>query len=131
MAARRSRWSQRATLVTSVGVVVIVALDAARAAPPARTDARPNVVVVLVDDMGWSDIGPYGGDIPTPNLDALAARGVRFTQFYATPRCSPISPPAVPISSGRLPQHGPGPREPTWTRGRGHRGSPGATTRRR
>ena len=39
--------------------------------------------------MGWSDIGPYGGEIPTPNLDALAARGVRFTQFYSTPRCSP------------------------------------------
>ena len=39
--------------------------------------------------MGWSDIGSYGGEIPTPNLDALAARGVRFTQFYSTPRCSP------------------------------------------
>ena len=59
------------------------------ASAAARTDARPNVVVVLVDDMGWSDIGPYGGEIPTPNLDALARGGVRFTQFYATPRCSP------------------------------------------
>ena len=39
--------------------------------------------------MGWSDIGPFGSEIATPNLDALAARGVRFTQFYATPRCSP------------------------------------------
>ena len=39
--------------------------------------------------MGWSDIGPYGSEIPTPNLDALAARGARFTQFYSTPRCSP------------------------------------------
>jgi arylsulfatase A-like enzyme len=51
--------------------------------------ARPNVVVILVDDMGWSDIGSYGGEIPTPNLDALAAKGVRFTQFYNTARCSP------------------------------------------
>ena len=50
---------------------------------------RPNVVVILVDDMGWSDIGPYGGEIPTPHLDALAANGLRFTQFYSTPRCSP------------------------------------------
>ena len=59
--------------------------------PPAAApaDSRPNVVLILVDDMGWSDIGPYGGEIPTPNLDALAARGVRFTQFYSTPRCSP------------------------------------------
>jgi arylsulfatase len=50
---------------------------------------RPNIVVVLVDDLGWSDIGCYGSEIPTPHLDRLAARGVRFTQFYNTPRCSP------------------------------------------
>ena len=50
---------------------------------------RPNVVVILVDDMGWSDIGCYGSEIPTPNLDALAENGVRFTQFYNTGRCSP------------------------------------------
>jgi hypothetical protein len=42
-----------------------------------------------VDDMGWSDIGPYGGEIPTPSLDTLGRRGVSFTEFYATPRCSP------------------------------------------
>ncbi len=39
--------------------------------------------------MGWSDIAPYGGEIPTPNLDAVARNGVRFTQFYNTARCSP------------------------------------------
>lgn len=50
---------------------------------------RPNIIVILVDDMGFSDIGCYGSEIPTPNLDALAATGVRFTQFYNTPRCSP------------------------------------------
>ena len=50
---------------------------------------RPNVVVVLVDDMGFSDIGCYGSEIPTPNLDRLASRGVRFTTFYNTARCSP------------------------------------------
>ena len=55
----------------------------------AQADVRPNVVVILVDDMGWSDLASYGGEIPTPNLDALAARGVRFSQFYSTPRCSP------------------------------------------
>src|SRR6186997_1462684 len=84
----RSRWTGP-TLAAAVGIVAVVALDAVGATPAARTDARPNVVVVLVDDMGWSDIGPYGGEIPTPNLDALADRGVTFTQFYATPRCSP------------------------------------------
>ncbi len=51
--------------------------------------ARPNVIVILVDDMGFSDIGCYGGEIATPNLDALAANGVRFTQFYNTGRCCP------------------------------------------
>lgn len=50
---------------------------------------RPNIVVILIDDMGWSDLGCYGGEVPTPNIDALAAGGVRFTQFYNTARCSP------------------------------------------
>ena len=50
---------------------------------------RPDVVVILVDDMGWSDLGCYGGEIHTPNLDALAAGGVRYTQFYNCARCCP------------------------------------------
>lgn len=58
---------------------------------PARAAAadRPNIIVVLVDDMGFSDLGCYGSEIPTPNLDALAANGLRFTQFYNTGRCCP------------------------------------------
>ncbi|RYX86435.1 arylsulfatase [bacterium] len=55
----------------------------------ATTPQRPNVVVLLVDDMGWADIGCYGGETKTPNLDKLAKGGVRFTQFYNTARCSP------------------------------------------
>src|SRR5262245_5004768 len=50
---------------------------------------HPNIVVILTDDMGFSDLGCYGGEINTPNLDALAAGGVRFTQFYNTARCCP------------------------------------------
>lgn len=50
---------------------------------------RPNIIVVLSDDMGFSDIGCYGGEIETPNLDALADGGLRFTQFYNTGRCCP------------------------------------------
>ncbi len=50
---------------------------------------RPNIVVIMVDDMGFSDIGCYGGEIPTPHLDALAAGGVKFSQFYNTGRCCP------------------------------------------
>ena len=50
---------------------------------------RPNVVLILCDDMGYSDIGCYGGEVLTPNLDRLATNGLRFSQFYSTPRCSP------------------------------------------
>ena len=55
----------------------------------AAAETKPNIIVVLVDDMGFSDIGCYGSEIPTPNLDALAANGLRFTQFYNTGRCCP------------------------------------------
>ncbi len=51
--------------------------------------ARPNVVLILADDLGFSDVGSYGGEISTPQLDRLAAEGARLTQFYNTARCSP------------------------------------------
>lgn len=53
------------------------------------TDDRPNIIVILSDDMGYSDIGAYGGEIHTPKLDELARNGLRFTQFYNTGRCCP------------------------------------------
>ena len=55
----------------------------------AKTSSRPNIVLIMADDMGYSDIGCFGGEIHTPNLDGLAAGGVRFTQFYNTARCCP------------------------------------------
>jgi arylsulfatase len=55
----------------------------------AAPSSRPNILVILVDDMGFSDIGCFGSEIPTPNLDRLAADGLRFTQFYNTGRCCP------------------------------------------
>ncbi|MHA1369461.1 MAG: arylsulfatase [Promethearchaeota archaeon] len=51
--------------------------------------STPNIVLILADDMGYSDIGCYGGEINTPNLDSLALDGIRLTQFYNTARCSP------------------------------------------
>ena len=67
-----------------VGLLVcLVAMQAVAQAP------RPNIVVILTDDMGFSDLGCYGGEINTPNLDALAAGGLRFTHFYNTGRCCP------------------------------------------
>ncbi|MBU6308348.1 MAG: arylsulfatase [Planctomycetes bacterium] len=76
-----------------VGLIVCaVILGGARESCPAAEPAlpaRPNIVVILVDDMGFSDLGCYGGEIPTPHLDALAANGLRFTQCYNTARCCP------------------------------------------
>ena len=50
---------------------------------------RPNIILIMADDMGFSDIGCYGGEIQTPNLDQLAEDGLRYTQFYNTARCCP------------------------------------------
>jgi len=61
-------------------------LASARAADP---PAHPNVIIILADDMGFSDVGCYGGEIHTPNIDRLASQGVRFAQFYNMARCCP------------------------------------------
>ena len=55
----------------------------------AAGSGRPNIVVIMADDMGFSDIGCYGGDVETPVIDSLAANGLRFRQFYNTARCCP------------------------------------------
>ncbi|MHC4250263.1 MAG: arylsulfatase [Planctomycetota bacterium] len=55
----------------------------------AGKESRPNIVLIMADDMGWSDAGCYGGEIRTPNLDRLTREGLRFTQFYNCARCVP------------------------------------------
>jgi len=62
---------------------------AAAAGPACGGTRQPNVILIMADDMGFSDLGCYGAEISTPNLDRLAAGGVRFTQFYNTARCCP------------------------------------------
>ena len=57
--------------------------------PDATPDGRPNILLIMADDMGFSDIGCYGSEIRTPTLDRLAANGLRFSQFYNTARCCP------------------------------------------
>src|SRR5262245_49170311 len=59
---------------------------AATAQEPAK---RPNFLIIVADDLGYSDIGAFGGEIETPNLDALAARGLKLTGFHVAPTCSP------------------------------------------
>ncbi|MDA0725874.1 MAG: sulfatase-like hydrolase/transferase, partial [Verrucomicrobia bacterium] len=53
------------------------------------TGRTPNVLLIMADDLGYSDLGCYGGEIETPHLDELAKNGLRFTQFYNTARCWP------------------------------------------
>jgi arylsulfatase len=81
----------RTSLISLATVLLGIALAVARpdGVPSAAAAQRPNIVVILVDDMGFSDLGCYGSEIPTPNLDRLAAGGLRCTQFYNTARCCP------------------------------------------
>lgn len=54
-----------------------------------KSDKRPNIVIIMADDLGYSDLGCYGGEVSTPSIDALAMQGLRFTQFYNNSRCCP------------------------------------------
>ncbi len=69
-------------------LTVVIALALAMCSV-ASSASRPNIVIIMVDDMGFSDVGCYGGEIKTPNIDSLASNGLRFKQFYNTGRCCP------------------------------------------
>ncbi|MFC4726294.1 sulfatase-like hydrolase/transferase [Glycocaulis abyssi] len=56
---------------------------------PASGDERPNILIVILDDIGFTDLGAYGSEIATPHMDALAARGAQFTNFHVAPTCAP------------------------------------------
>ena len=83
----------------------------------ATLPAQPNIVVILADDLGFTDLGCYGSDIQTPNLDRLAAGGLRFSQFYNTSRCWPTRAALLtgyyPQQTHSDPNQG---RLPQWTR---------------
>ena len=64
-------------------IIFLLTLVSVQAAP------KPNIVLILADDLGYSDLGCYGGEIDTPHLDALAASGLRFERFYNAGRCCP------------------------------------------
>lgn len=66
-----------------------IALAAAACSSQAPTDERPNILLIVADDLGYADLGIYGSDIRTPNIDAIAADGVLFTQFHTAPSCAP------------------------------------------
>jgi len=76
-------------LLTTLGIAGMLAALAAPATAAADPPRRPNIVVILGDDLGFADMGSFGGEIRTPNLDSLANAGVRFTNFYSHATCSP------------------------------------------
>ena len=81
-----ARWSRRFLLAVGLGLLLATAAPATETANPAP---RPHVLLIMADDLGFSDLGCYGGEIHTPHLDDLAAGGLRFTQHYSTARCWP------------------------------------------
>jgi arylsulfatase A-like enzyme len=94
----RLGWLGIASLLVFTGAAWTPAADVAGAAP------RPNVVVILADDLGWADVGWHGDEIKTPHLDRLAAAGARLEQFYVQPVCSPTR---AALMTGRYPmRHG-------------------------
>lgn len=68
---------------------LFLGLLAAGGAAAAPNDSRPNILLILADDLGYSDLGSFGGEINTPRLDTLAANGLKLTSMYAAPTCSP------------------------------------------
>jgi len=89
---RQSRLLCEFLCLAAVGVLVVACTDGR---PPGRETAtndqprRPNILFIVADDLGYSDLGAFGGEIPTPNLDALAQSGMLLTDFYAGMTCGP------------------------------------------
>jgi len=97
---------------------------ASAAAPPSK--GKPNIIIIMTDDMGFSDLGCYGSEINTPNLDSLAAGGLKFTQFYNTGRCCPTR---ASLLTGLYP-HQAGVGHMSGDRGPDHPGYRGRLTKR-
>ena len=90
--------------ILAVGMTVLsgACAEAEQAKPPAESSSKPNIVVVVADDMGWGDSATYGNElIQTPNMDRLASQGVKLTQCYSA--CGVCSPSRSAILTGRTP----------------------------
>jgi arylsulfatase len=85
----KSTMKKNLPLLTALPLAAVILSSFAIVVSSLAAEQRPNILYILADDMGFSDIGCYGSEIDTPNLDALAKSGLRFTQFYNTARCCP------------------------------------------
>ena len=81
----KSIWSTSAAIILPAAFAFAGSMCQAAGLP----EEKPNILLIVADDMGYSDLGCFGGEINTPNIDALAARGLRATNFYVAPSCSP------------------------------------------
>jgi arylsulfatase A-like enzyme len=109
-----------------IQIAILISCVASADTEASSTDkpTRPNIIFILADDLGYSDIACYGGEIATPNLDSLANAGLRFTQFYNTTRCWPTRAAlltgyhAQQVRRDKLPGIAGGVREtrPSWAR---------------
>ncbi len=79
----------RGFLVVAIFLLAACTDDGPGPAQDGGSSERPNILLIVVDDMAFSDLGSFGGEIPTPNLDRLAYAGIRFTNFHGAPMCSP------------------------------------------
>ena len=86
---------------SAAGLAAGASMQTARAQNPGDP-ARPNIVMILPDDIGWNDVGYHGSEVRTPNIDALAEGGARFERHYVSPTCSPTR---AAILTGRNPAH--------------------------
>ena len=91
--------------LSPVCLFLALVFGAAQSGDLAKAAERPNIVLIMCDDMGWSDIGCYGGEVSTPSLDRLAAEGMRFTQFYNNAKCTTTR---ASILTGLYPRRGKG-----------------------
>src|SRR5258708_4406197 len=79
----------RTTFMNRIALLLVCLTVVSPSSTRAADASRPNILLILADDLGFSDLGCYGSEIATPNLDRLAAGGLRFTQFYNCARCCP------------------------------------------
>src|SRR5262245_64742588 len=94
---KESRWYMTRIKLVQCAATLLVAFVPA----PVQAAAKPNIVHIVADDLGWKDVGFNGcSDVKTPNIDKLAAGGAKFTQFYVQPMCTPTR---AALMTGRYP----------------------------